>query len=190
MTYRGPGFLAIVWFGSYPTHSPSPISKLCLFSRRGCGRSQIKSYDGEKAWSSINLSILSAINCSRSNETLTPCNKRYKEHTCSSSNWKSKSHSSKIFNELWRPHVVKKKSEIKFIVAISLYGLSVSGSIGYKNKMGLFKILLVEILIIYFIFQRPWEFFYLKIIETFSKTHPCAVLVQFTHLFKIWNTWC
>ncbi len=27
MDYRGPGFLAIVWFGSFP-HPPSPVSKL------------------------------------------------------------------------------------------------------------------------------------------------------------------
>ncbi len=29
--YRGPGFLAVVWFGSSPTLSPSPVSRLSLF---------------------------------------------------------------------------------------------------------------------------------------------------------------
>ncbi len=62
-------FHAVVWFGSSPT--PTPVSKLSLVlslpvSRRsslvtqeggGSGGGD-KSYDGEKAWSSINHSIL------------------------------------------------------------------------------------------------------------------------------------
>ncbi len=67
MIYRGPGFLAFVWFGSSPT--PSPVSKLFLF--RGipvCRRSSLmtgeggrgaKSYDRGKTWPSITLSTLS-----------------------------------------------------------------------------------------------------------------------------------
>ncbi len=31
MIYRGPGFLAVVWFGSSTTPSPSPVTKLSLF---------------------------------------------------------------------------------------------------------------------------------------------------------------
>ncbi len=36
MVYRGPGFLAVIWFGSSPMHpSPTPVSKL---DRRHTGR--------------------------------------------------------------------------------------------------------------------------------------------------------
>ncbi len=65
MIYRGPRFLAVVWFGSQPTpFHPLPVSKLSLFltlpvyrrQPRGWGR--IESYDGEKAWSSRKHSIL------------------------------------------------------------------------------------------------------------------------------------
>ncbi len=73
MIYREQGFLAVVCFGSSPTPSPSPVSKflslsvfLCVAGRaywleRGDvgGGGGAKSYDGEKAWSSINHSILS-----------------------------------------------------------------------------------------------------------------------------------
>ncbi len=63
-----PGFLAIVWFGSSPTPSlPSKSStgdtqedwkrETTADGRWGGGRGA-KSYDGEKAWSSINNSIL------------------------------------------------------------------------------------------------------------------------------------
>jgi hypothetical protein len=31
MFYRGPGFLAVVWFGSFPIPFPFPVSKLSLF---------------------------------------------------------------------------------------------------------------------------------------------------------------
>jgi hypothetical protein len=31
MIYRGPGFIAVVWYGSSPTHSLPPVSKLSLF---------------------------------------------------------------------------------------------------------------------------------------------------------------
>ncbi len=67
--YRGPGFLSFVYFGSPPS---SPGCKLSLFlSLPVCRRSSLlteevweglwegaKSYDEEKAWSSINRSIL------------------------------------------------------------------------------------------------------------------------------------
>ncbi len=72
MICRGPGFLAVVWFGSFPP-PPSPVSKLdrrhiqedweretTCWGRGGGGKAiGAKSYDGEKAWSSINQSILS-----------------------------------------------------------------------------------------------------------------------------------
>jgi hypothetical protein len=103
---------------SHPTHSPlsyqqvvclshySSVSQMQLTEdRRGLGRNQVIRQQ-EKTFSSINLSILSAINCSRSNETLTLCKMNDKKH--SSSNWKSKSKSSKIFRELRRPHRVTK----------------------------------------------------------------------------------
>jgi hypothetical protein len=72
--YRGPRFLALVWFVSSLTPSLSPVSKLSLFFslhiwvacraywwERGVGGGGgPKSYDSKKAWSSINHSILSA----------------------------------------------------------------------------------------------------------------------------------
>ncbi len=66
--YREQGFLALFWFGPSPS-SPSPISKL---DRKHTGRLSkrdnlltgegwgAESYDREKAWSSINQSLLSA----------------------------------------------------------------------------------------------------------------------------------
>ncbi len=74
MIYRGPRFLAVAWFGSSTTPSPHYLpSASCLsFSvflcvagraywreRRVGGGDGAKSCDGEKAWSSINHSILS-----------------------------------------------------------------------------------------------------------------------------------
>ena len=75
MKYRGSGFLAFVWFGSSLALSPLPLllSASCLSPSRsscvppverergrGWGRSQ-NSFDGEKAWSSINHWILSGL---------------------------------------------------------------------------------------------------------------------------------
>jgi hypothetical protein len=70
MIDRGPGFLAVVRFGS----SPSPLGKIDwlhtgkkteegrqLYDRRG-GGGGVNSYDDEKAWSSMSHSILSALN--------------------------------------------------------------------------------------------------------------------------------
>jgi hypothetical protein len=63
--YRGPGFLAVVWFGSSFTPSPPPPSESSTGDWRGLeggggpGGEGTKSYAGEKAWSSINYSILS-----------------------------------------------------------------------------------------------------------------------------------
>ncbi len=67
MLYRGPGFLAVVWFGSSPftviawpaTHIDWERDKLCW--REGWGRSQIMRPQ-KKAWTSINHSILSGSN--------------------------------------------------------------------------------------------------------------------------------
>ncbi len=71
MSSRGPGFLAIVLFGSSPSHPSASCLSFSVFlcdalveltdgrggGRRGWGGA--KSYDDEKAWSSINHSILS-----------------------------------------------------------------------------------------------------------------------------------
>ncbi len=72
MIYRRPGFLAVVWFGSSPT--PLSHEQVSLFlSLPVCCRSSLltgegerggrgtwtKLYDREKAWHSINQSILS-----------------------------------------------------------------------------------------------------------------------------------
>ncbi len=67
-------YSVVVWFSSSPTPSPSPVSNLSLFlslpvcrrwswlTERGGGRrGGAKSCDREKAWPSINHSILSAI---------------------------------------------------------------------------------------------------------------------------------
>ncbi len=73
MIYRGPGFLAVIWFGSSPTDLPHLPSASCpSFSvfLHVCRRSSLltweggrgweaKSNDREKAWPSINRSILS-----------------------------------------------------------------------------------------------------------------------------------
>ncbi len=70
MIYTGPGFLAFVWFGSPHTLPPSLVCKLPLFLSLGetaywrgeeWGGRGANSYDGEKAWSSINNSKLSDI---------------------------------------------------------------------------------------------------------------------------------
>ncbi len=68
--YRGTGFLAVLWFGSSQTSPPLfrqqgvsfPVF-LCVSGRtnrrwRGRGARGTKSYDSEKAWSSIIHSIL------------------------------------------------------------------------------------------------------------------------------------
>ncbi len=66
--YREPGCLAVVWFGSSPTPPPPPVSELdlrlkgrlkrestCWLERvGGWGGRGAESYNGEKAWSSIN----------------------------------------------------------------------------------------------------------------------------------------
>jgi hypothetical protein len=68
MIYRIPGFFAVVLFeSSAPCPSLPSVRRGRLRKRdpddgrrvRG-GEGVAKSYDGEKAWSSINLSILSA----------------------------------------------------------------------------------------------------------------------------------
>jgi hypothetical protein len=47
MIYRGPGFLAVVGFGSTPTPFPSPVSKLPLFlSLPMCRRSCLLTEEG------------------------------------------------------------------------------------------------------------------------------------------------
>ncbi len=71
--YRGPGFLADVWFGSYPHPFPSPVSRKLtrpathrklrrrdnlLMGEGGGGGGGAKSCDSKEAWFSINNSIL------------------------------------------------------------------------------------------------------------------------------------
>ncbi len=65
MIYRGPGFLAVVWFGSTPILSPSPVffsGFLFIVAGRDCRRwgGVGEEPSGEKAWSSIYHPILSA----------------------------------------------------------------------------------------------------------------------------------
>jgi hypothetical protein len=70
MIYRGLGFLPVVSCGSSPTPSPLPVIKLdrrhigrlrkrdnLLTGDGGGGGGKAKSYDGKKAWSSINHSV-------------------------------------------------------------------------------------------------------------------------------------
>jgi hypothetical protein len=71
--YRGPGFLALLWFGFSHTPYPpkSPVSmpdrrqagrlrkRATCWRQRGEGGRGSESYDRKKAWSSINHSILS-----------------------------------------------------------------------------------------------------------------------------------
>jgi hypothetical protein len=80
MNYRGPGFLAVVWFSYSTTPSPSPISRLSLwvflcvagraFWRKlgGGDGGGAKSYDGEKTWSCSYHSI-----CSLAIALIYPC---------------------------------------------------------------------------------------------------------------------
>ncbi len=71
MIYGGPGFLAVLWFGSPPTHfPPSPVSILSFFLSLSVSRLSsflteggwlgTDSYDRENAWASTNHSIPSA----------------------------------------------------------------------------------------------------------------------------------
>ncbi len=72
MINRGPGFLAVVWFGSFPTHSHPLLSVTSTcdeeedWERETTGRRDMgeggggaKTYHGEKGWSSINHLLLS-----------------------------------------------------------------------------------------------------------------------------------
>jgi len=66
MNYRGPSFLAVVWLLQHPLHF-SPVSKhhrrhtdRMRTRERVEGRGGAKLYNGNKAWSSLNHSILSA----------------------------------------------------------------------------------------------------------------------------------
>jgi hypothetical protein len=80
--YNGPGFLAVVWFGSFPTLPrplPLPFSsvskaKLSLFLSLSAGRRgsllTAMSYDDKKAGYSINYSILSGEESSVSKEVV------------------------------------------------------------------------------------------------------------------------
>jgi hypothetical protein len=73
MIYRVLGFLVVIWFGSSPPlpRSSASCPFLSVFlsvagrahwrERGDGGGGGAKSYDGEKAWSSINHSILSAL---------------------------------------------------------------------------------------------------------------------------------
>ncbi len=72
IVYRGPGFLALIWFGSSPAPShPLPsVSSCCDTQEDGerettfwQGGGGAKSNDSEKDWSSINHSILAGLSC-------------------------------------------------------------------------------------------------------------------------------
>ncbi len=80
MNYRGPSFLVVVWFGSSPNPYPLPLPSVsstcdtqedwerettCWQETRGGDGGGAKLCDGEKAWSSINHSLLSGCNSSR-----------------------------------------------------------------------------------------------------------------------------
>ncbi len=65
MIYRGPGLLAVVWFGSFP-QTPPPLflslpvcrrSSLLMVYGGGGGGGRSKSYDGGQAWYFMNDSI-------------------------------------------------------------------------------------------------------------------------------------
>jgi hypothetical protein len=58
MIYRGPGFLASVWY-----YLSFLVFLCCRSSLLRVGERGAKSYDREKAWSSINHSILFAVAC-------------------------------------------------------------------------------------------------------------------------------
>jgi hypothetical protein len=72
MFYRVPGFLAIAWFGSFPLLSRQlslsqsscvPTVEFTDGRERGRGEGEgAKSYDGEKAWSSVIHKLLSVLN--------------------------------------------------------------------------------------------------------------------------------
>jgi hypothetical protein len=78
MIYRGPDFLAVKCFGSLPSPPPCPPSTVSKLDSTGYAQEDVErettcwrergddvgeegatSYDGEKAWSSINHSIVS-----------------------------------------------------------------------------------------------------------------------------------
>ncbi len=62
--YRGPGFLSVIWFGSPPTGDIQEEQEREATSLGGGGEKGgggAKSYDGDKAWSSINHSTLSCM---------------------------------------------------------------------------------------------------------------------------------
>ncbi len=90
--YRGPDFLAVVWFSSFPTIShllsrqkarPASQRKTEKERQLDAGRGEgggggAKSYDGGKAWFSINRSILSAFGA----RTLCSITQPHNHNTC------------------------------------------------------------------------------------------------------------
>jgi hypothetical protein len=51
MLYRGPGFLAVVWFGSSPTlFAPSPSSRQLVSLSQSSRVSPVKLTDGRGEW--------------------------------------------------------------------------------------------------------------------------------------------
>jgi hypothetical protein len=69
MNYGRPGFLAVILFGSSPTHCPSATHRKTekesnlLTGQEGGGWEGTESHDRKKAWSSINHSVLSGYRC-------------------------------------------------------------------------------------------------------------------------------
>ncbi len=86
----GPGFLAVVWFGSSPT--PSPLASCLSFPvflfvagrayLRG-GGGGAKSYAGEKAWSSIHHSTLSGYKSGPGRKCATDICSKHKQRSLS-----------------------------------------------------------------------------------------------------------
>ncbi len=81
MIYRGPGFLAVVWFASSPslqlawpaTHRKTEKERQLADGRGGEGGGGAKSYESEEALSSINHSIFSEDSCLKLSKRFLHC---------------------------------------------------------------------------------------------------------------------
>ncbi len=91
MIYRGPGLTVFVWFGSSPTPCPQQVVSLsqsfCLspleLTDGGGWGEEPKSYDGEKALSSINHSILSGYQSGTGRKCATAICSKHKQRSLS-----------------------------------------------------------------------------------------------------------
>ncbi len=119
MIYRGPGFLAVIWFGS----SPNPFSPFPSVSSTGDtqedekerqvvdgrgggqGRGWAESYDHKKAWSSMNHSIFSVRTINNNHSTNK--NKHITDSYSTPDNSKRQPTALKKHNEAVNPKCVK-----------------------------------------------------------------------------------